>query len=394
MHRVTYTAAGAFGPVGPARVLDTRIGVGAAKAAVPGRAALAVRVTGVGGVPASGVSAVAVNLTVTRPAAGGYLAAYPNGKTRPAVSNLNFVKGQTAANLAVVPVGADGKIALYNASSGSVQLVADIAGYYRTGTPVVAGAFGPVGPARVLDTRIGVGAAKAAVPGRAALAVRVTGVGGVPASGVSAVAVNLTVTQTGRGWISGRLPERENPAGGVEPQLREGSDRRESGRRAGRRGRQGSPSTTPPADRFSSSPTSRATTEPARRWWPGRSGRWGRPGCWTPGSVWVRPRRRCPAARALAVRVTGVGGVPASGVSAVAVNLTVTRPAAGGYLAAYPNGKTRPAVSNLNFAKGQTAANLAVVPVGADGKIALYNASSGSVQLVADIAGYYRDSPG
>ena len=82
-----------------------------------------------------------------------------------------------------------------------------------------------------------------------------------------------------------------------------------------------------------------------------RSGRWRRPGCWTPGSVWVRPRRRCRCA-ALAVRVTGVGGVPASGVSAVAVNLTVTRPAAGGYLAAYSNGKTRPVVSNLNFVKG------------------------------------------
>ena len=51
-------------------------------------------------------------------------------------------------------------------------------------------------------------------------------------------------------------------------------------------------------------------------------------------------------------------------------------------------------MSNLNFSKGQTTANLAVVPVGADGKISIYNGSSGSVQLIADIAGYFRDSPG
>ena len=53
------------------------------------------------------------------------------GGARPTVSNLNFTAGQTVANLVIVPVGADGKIRLYNGSPGTVQLIADIAGYYR-----------------------------------------------------------------------------------------------------------------------------------------------------------------------------------------------------------------------------------------------------------------------
>jgi hypothetical protein len=47
------------------------------------------------------------------------------------VSNLNFVKAQTVPNLVIAPVGAYGKVALYNGSAGSVQLVADVSGYYR-----------------------------------------------------------------------------------------------------------------------------------------------------------------------------------------------------------------------------------------------------------------------
>jgi hypothetical protein len=57
----------------------------------------------------------------------------------------------------------NGKVALFNGSGGSVQLLADVSGYYLAGAPVVAGAFGSLTPSRLLDTRTGVGATKAAV---------------------------------------------------------------------------------------------------------------------------------------------------------------------------------------------------------------------------------------
>ena len=122
--------AGSFGVLGPVRLLDTRTALGAAGPVAAG-GSVALPVTGHGGVPASGVSAVVLTVTVTQPGRAGYLTAYPDGGARPTVSNLNFTAGQTVANLVIVPVGADGKIRLYNGSPGTVQLIADIAGYYR-----------------------------------------------------------------------------------------------------------------------------------------------------------------------------------------------------------------------------------------------------------------------
>ena len=90
-----------------------------------------VKVTGLGGVPAAGVSAVVLNVTVTSPRAKGYVTAYAGGTARPDASNVNFVAGRTVPNLVVVPVGADGTVSLDNVSAGSTQLLADVFGYFR-----------------------------------------------------------------------------------------------------------------------------------------------------------------------------------------------------------------------------------------------------------------------
>jgi len=126
------TAPGAVVPLSPARILDTRAGLGAA-GPVPSTGSISVQVTGRGGVPATGVSAVAVNVTVVDPSTGGYITVWPSGTPRQETSNLNFQPGQTVPNLVVVPVGADGKIKLYNGSPGTVQLIADVAGYTLAG---------------------------------------------------------------------------------------------------------------------------------------------------------------------------------------------------------------------------------------------------------------------
>jgi hypothetical protein len=86
-------------------------------------------VTGRGGVGLSGVSAVALNVTVTQPTAAAYLTVYPAGVTRPLASNLNFVAGETVANVVVVPVGAGGQVSIFN-SLGSTQVVVDVVGWF------------------------------------------------------------------------------------------------------------------------------------------------------------------------------------------------------------------------------------------------------------------------
>lgn len=47
-------------------------------------------------------------------------------------SNLNFVAGQTVPNLVTVQVGG-GKVSFYRGSGGTVQVVADLAGFYGPG---------------------------------------------------------------------------------------------------------------------------------------------------------------------------------------------------------------------------------------------------------------------
>lgn len=56
--------------------------------------------------------------------------AFDTGKkaTWPGTSNLNLEPGQTRANLAIVPVGNDGKIRLFNLQ-GEVRMVVDVTGY-------------------------------------------------------------------------------------------------------------------------------------------------------------------------------------------------------------------------------------------------------------------------
>ncbi|MEP6563451.1 MAG: hypothetical protein ABJD68_20515, partial [Nakamurella sp.] len=154
---------GVFASLAPTRMLDTRDGTGAVLAPVGASGSVAVQVMGRAGVPVSGVSAVVMNVTVTSPTGFGFVTAYADGAVRPLASNLNFLPGQTVPNLVVVPVGGDGKVRLFNGSTGTVDLIADIAGYYIGGTPSVSGAFASLSPARLLDTRDGTGAVLAPV---------------------------------------------------------------------------------------------------------------------------------------------------------------------------------------------------------------------------------------
>lgn len=70
-------------PLTPARILDTRNGTGGSAAPVGPGQPITVQVTGVGGVPSTGVSAVMLNLTATGPSADTYLTATPRGRPRP-----------------------------------------------------------------------------------------------------------------------------------------------------------------------------------------------------------------------------------------------------------------------------------------------------------------------
>ncbi|WP_446211764.1 right-handed parallel beta-helix repeat-containing protein [Micromonospora sp. IBSANI012] len=134
-------AAGAtdgYVPLGPQRIVDTRQSIGLEGRTSTGQLTPAEKVALVpasqrtgcpGGCPAA--TAAVLNLTVARPSAAGVLTVYPEtGAAPPTASNVNFVAGETAANLAIVRTGTAMKVGAYHQSSGWTDLIVDQAGYF------------------------------------------------------------------------------------------------------------------------------------------------------------------------------------------------------------------------------------------------------------------------
>ncbi len=99
-------------------------------------------------------SAAVVNLTVTNASATSYLTAYSGTGARPPTANLNFVRGQTVTTRAIVPVGADGSINIYD-YAGTADVIVDLAGSFgdSTTSSTTGTLFTPVAPHRITDTR-------------------------------------------------------------------------------------------------------------------------------------------------------------------------------------------------------------------------------------------------
>lgn len=138
---------------GPTRFLDTRTGVGAPSQKVAPYSTVRLAIGGRHGIPAD-VTAVAMNLTVTNTTTDGYLTAHPSGQPRPTASVVDFRAGGTVPGLTTVAVGG-GHVDLFNGSPGTIDLIADVTGYFAKIT--TAEGFNAIDPSRLLDTRDGLG---------------------------------------------------------------------------------------------------------------------------------------------------------------------------------------------------------------------------------------------
>jgi hypothetical protein len=98
------------------------------------------------------------------------------------------------------------------------------------------------------------------------------------------------------------------------------------------------------------------------------------------------------AAETYSITVLGVNGnctIPADAVG-LSLNVTAVNPTAASFLTVFPFGAPLPVASNLNYTAGQAPVPNAVqVKIGTD-KISFYN-NTGSVDVAADIVGYYVD---
>ena len=146
---------------------------------------------------------MSLNVTVNNPAASGFVTVYPCGK-RELVSSVNYVAGQTVANAVIAPVSTSGEVCFF--SNVNTHVIVDINGWFPTSS-----SYAPaLVPARVFDTRASESpnalraVTKTKIGGTTELRVQMTNLKDItPPNGVSAVALNVTVTNPdGPGFIT------------------------------------------------------------------------------------------------------------------------------------------------------------------------------------------------
>ena len=372
----------------PARLFDTRPTdpqglINVTKRLYSGATVLQVTVANVGGVPATGAAAVSLNVTAVGATDTGFVTVYPCG-TRPGVSSLNYTVGRIVAGAVIAPLSASGQICLY--SSADVYLVADINGWLAADE-----GFTAVTPNRLVDTRPGeaqgsVTVTKKVYGGSTELKVKVTGVAGVPAAGVAAVSINVTAVDTAStGFVTvypcGARPGVSSlnytaattvanaviaPVSSLgEICLYSSADTHLLIDINGWLATVAGFTTVAPARLFDSRPTD------------------------AQGLITIT-KQLYGGATELKVKLTGAGGVPSTGVTAVSLNITAVNPAGTGFVTVYPCG-TRPGVSSLNYTGGQIVANAVIVSLSALGEICIY--SSANTNLVGDVNGWFASAP-
>lgn len=360
----------------PVRVLDTRNGTGVAKGAVGANGTLRLPVTGTHGVPTS-VTALVLNVTVANSTAGGVLTVFPDGQAVPTASNLNFAAKQTVANLVTVPV-IDGAVDFHNLA-GTVDVVADLSGYYTTAGGQT---YHAVTPTRALDTRNGTGGTKGPLGAGKSLTLQVAGVAGIPAT-VSAVIMNLTAVGSTTGGFLTAYPSNEaTPPTASNLNFTTGQTRANLAIVPVSNGSlkvfNGFGSVSVVGDvvgYFTPDVSTQFTPVSPTRLLDTRNGT-GTAGHVAP----IGP------GGTLRLPVAGTGSIPAN-VTAVVLNVTAANETEGGFLTVYPDGEARPGVSSVNFGIRQVVPNLVVVPV-VNGTVDFFNLS-GDTDAIADIAGYF-----
>lgn len=377
-----------YHPLSPFRLLDTRFGVGAPAAPVPSGQAITVTVAGVGGIPA-GATSVVLNLTATNPTQAGYLTVYPAGGSMPVASNLNFTPGQTVPNLAVVRLGSGGALSIYN-FAGQTDVIADVQGYFAPDTGT-SGLFRPLLPSRIMDTRSGADGRIGALGSQETYNLTVAGRGSVPATGAGSVVINVTVTNpTQPGYLAVFPAGQGTP---VASNLNFAAGQTVANRVIAKLGAGG-------AIGIYAFGGSVDVIVDVMGWFTDGTDAVAAGGefvALAPSRVLDSRTGLGFAGRTLAysrrgLTVSGGGGVPATGVSAVVLNLTATGGSAASFLTAYPGQNGLPLASDLNFQAGQAVPNLAIVQLGPDGTVNLYN-YAGAVDIVADVSGYFTSAP-
>ncbi|MBR7833491.1 hypothetical protein KDL01_09455 [Actinospica durhamensis] len=396
-----------FVPLTPGRIMDTRENgttgnprAGAALGPVTSDSTTVVPVEGatVAGttLPSTNITAAAVSITVLSETANGYLTAYPDGSPTPITSTLNYLTSATGTNSAIVPLGTDGDFDIYNSSTGTAQLIVDVTGYFTTGTGANnTSTYTPLtDPSRALDTRSGLGTSEAPIASDAGITLTVAGntTADIPADGtntVTAVAINLTaINSTGSGELIA-YPDATNSL----------TNPTESTALTYASGQNIAAALIVPVgangkiDIYNSGGASvnvvgdisgyYTTSTTGQKFHALSSTRLLDTRAYNPSTG-----TKAPIPANTTITMPTPAAINATNPT-LDLNITVTGGTAAGDLNVYPDGQSIPTASAINWATGQTAANLNIAAASNGNKIDIHNASSGTIEVIVDVDGYF-----
>jgi hypothetical protein len=383
--------AGTYYPLSNARLLDTRLTT--AKPTLGPGETLTLQVSGKAGIPALGVSAAVVNLTVAGATAGSYLTVYPTGQARPTVSSINFPAGLTVANISTVKLGTGGKVSIFN-HLGSTAVIVDVVGFYALNdTPSQTlgkgNEYTTVDPHRLFDTRTDT---EGPVAGDSFLTASLDfGDNGSLNSSVRAVAINVTAVRAkGSGHLSVVSgDDLSTPKTSTLTFTSTAPIPNMAVVKTTLCGDCGSPASVQFAIYNSSKDTVDVFADIVGVYYQDT----------TPGLRFnpINPLRitdtrigqNATTLTAQQTKVLTSGAAAVAATYALVTNTTLVAPTANTYLSLWMSG-ARPNVSNLNATAGRTVANGAVVEITGDHKFSLYN-SAGSSNVLMDVTGRFDD---
>jgi hypothetical protein len=361
----------------PVRVVDTRNGTGGVTGVRGADSMTAFSVLGTGGIPATGVSAVLIDIAPVSPTASTWLEVWEDGTPRPASSTVNVpANSAIVSNTAIVPVSSAGKIDVYN-SSGNVHVAIDVQGYFSAVQGGSGrGGFVPTTHTKIVNTIDGVGAPRATIPAKGNLTVQVTG--SVIPTGANAAFLDILVMSASTpGWIAAY------PSGGTSGNsvLDYAAGMTASGV-AVKLGSDGKAV-------FVNNGTSAINLQLlAQGYFTGDS---------TTGAGLRKASGRLlngvilGANATVDIAVGGRFGLPTTGIAGAAINLTTLSQTQTGYLKAWPLDAAEPNASLANYSANVPRADQAIVKPGTEGKIRVKNVGNATVRLYADLQGWFAD---
>ncbi|GGK98758.1 hypothetical protein GCM10009769_16220 [Curtobacterium luteum] len=366
------------------RILDTQAGTGGYNTPMPAGTYRTIKVAGLFGLPDDGsVGAVSLNATVGASSGAGTLFGRPDADTgRTTMLIYSGVKGEFTSNTATLAVGADGTIQVM--AETNARLILDVQGYYTANTDgTAAGGFVPVAK-RIVDTRSGLGAAKATIAPGKSIDVQITGANGIPA-GASGVVVNLIAINTtdSDGYLTPYATGSTKPqnalhyAPSVTTSMQAQVPVSSGGKITIANGSSTANLVIDLQGYFTAAGTNGAVFTPSygRAYDSRASG----------NTALAKSETRL-------IQIAGQAGVPimGSGITAVTLTLIVSHAGSAGCAQVYADGTSNPGTTAINFQADDIRTNTITVPLGANGKIALRNVADASNYIV-DVQGWYTN---